>query len=293
MDVRMKSFVLVAAGSVFLASQQAGAAVVYQDNDMVDGGLNAGVTEYFSWGGGTVSPGLASDNNQYAIWTQSGSMWEGAGFSAHVPADDVIALQPLVDGMVFRTSGWVVNDAGTWVDQTFEGWKIEFFDNSAAIPGGAYINDTDVGFGLGLSSATAGASTTAWTQTSATFPINDLLVPFASLAGGEVRMVLISIDDNGNAVDASLKVDGLTLEVFPDQATADATPLPSNAPGGFDVVDLSGDINGDGFVGLDDLDIVLNTWNNGIPPSAGTPSIPEPASLTLLGLGGAAMLRRK
>ncbi|MEZ6191819.1 MAG: PEP-CTERM sorting domain-containing protein [Phycisphaerales bacterium] len=55
----------------------------------------------------------------------------------------------------------------------------------------------------------------------------------------------------------------------------------------------SGDINGDGFVGIADLNIVLGTWNNGTPPAAGSPSIPEPASLSLLAIGGVAMLRRR
>ncbi len=53
------------------------------------------------------------------------------------------------------------------------------------------------------------------------------------------------------------------------------TPLPEDIPG---------DINGDGFVGLDDLDIILNHWNEGTPPTGGSPSIPEPASATVLGL---------
>lgn len=57
-------------------------------------------------------------------------------------------------------------------------------------------------------------------------------------------------------------------------------------------VDLSGDINGDGFVGIADLNIVLGTWNNGTPPTTGTPSIPEPASLALLAVGGLALCRR-
>jgi len=85
---------------------------------------------------------------------------------------------------------------------------------------------------------------------------------------------------------------------------------------------IPGDLNGDGFVGLDDLDIILQNWNQTIPPgnpladptgdnfvgladldillnnwNAGTPpgsaSIPEPAGLTLLGLGGLSLLRRR
>ncbi len=86
-------------------------------------------------------------------------------------------------------------------------------------------------------------------------------------------------------------------------------------------VGIPGDLNGDGFVGLDDLDIVLGAWNQSVPPAdeaadpsgdgfvglddldivlnnwnAGTPStaaVPEPASLALLGLSTLASLRRK
>ncbi len=43
---------------------------------------------------------------------------------------------------------------------------------------------------------------------------------------------------------------------------------------------LSGDPSGDGFVGIDDLNTVLGNWNTGTPPSTST-SIPEPAGITL------------
>ncbi len=87
---------------------------------------------------------------------------------------------------------------------------------------------------------------------------------------------------------------------------------------------LAGDLNGDGFVGLADLDIVLNNWNMAVPPgnpaadpngdgfvgladldvvlnnwNAGTPlppvgvAIPEPASAALLGLAGTLLIRRQ
>ncbi len=52
----------------------------------------------------------------------------------------------------------------------------------------------------------------------------------------------------------------------------------------------SGDANGDGYIGLDDIDVVLLNWNKGIP--SGNASLPEPASLVLLGLGSMAALRR-
>ncbi len=38
-----------------------------------------------------------------------------------------------------------------------------------------------------------------------------------------------------------------------------------------------GDFTGDGFVGLEDLDIILNNWNNGTPPVSFSASIPEPS----------------
>jgi MYXO-CTERM domain-containing protein len=56
---------------------------------------------------------------------------------------------------------------------------------------------------------------------------------------------------------------------------------------------LVGDINGDGFVGIADLNLVLGNCNAGTPPTTGNATIPEPATLTLLGLGGLAMLRRR
>lgn len=46
---------------------------------------------------------------------------------------------------------------------------------------------------------------------------------------------------------------------------------------------LPGDLNGDGYVGIDDLNAVLGNWNAGTPPTAN--ATPEPASLCLLTSG--------
>jgi PEP-CTERM motif len=51
------------------------------------------------------------------------------------------------------------------------------------------------------------------------------------------------------------------------------------------------DPTGDGFVGIDDLNQVLGNWNAGTPPAAS--AVPEPASVALLGLGGTLILRRR
>ena len=55
---------------------------------------------------------------------------------------------------------------------------------------------------------------------------------------------------------------------------------------------LQGDPSGDGFVGIEDLNAVLGTWNNGTPPTAGS-AVPEPAAAILLSAGGLAVLGRR
>jgi len=44
---------------------------------------------------------------------------------------------------------------------------------------------------------------------------------------------------------------------------------------------LQGDPDGDGFVGIQDLNLVLGNWNAGAPPPAHHAFIPEPATATL------------
>ena len=52
---------------------------------------------------------------------------------------------------------------------------------------------------------------------------------------------------------------------------------------------LLGDISGDGYVGLTDLDVVLENWNAGTPSST---AVPEPATLSLLTLCAIPLLKR-
>ena len=53
-----------------------------------------------------------------------------------------------------------------------------------------------------------------------------------------------------------------------------------------------GDPSGDGFIGIDDLNTVLSNWNNGTPPPLGKANIPEPTGLAWLGLTAPALLKR-
>jgi hypothetical protein len=77
-------------------------------------------------------------------------------------------------------------------------------------------------------------------------------------------------------------------------------PLPSSLdlmPGSVVVLrglfPLDGDINGDGFVGIEDLNIILGNWNAGTPPTTGTPNIPEPGTLALTAAASLVMCRRR
>ncbi len=51
------------------------------------------------------------------------------------------------------------------------------------------------------------------------------------------------------------------------------------------------DPSGDGFVGIADLNTVLGNWNAGTPPADGA-AVPEPATLSIVGLAGVFFLRR-
>ena len=98
--------------------------------------------------------------------------------------------------------------------------------------------------------------------------------------------------------------------------TGDTYTVPTEQPGGIPVLD--GDLDGNGFVGQTDLDIVLGAWGT-MPPSdpradpsgdgfvgqtdldtvlgdwgqGVPPSVPEPATLAMLGLGGLAAIQRR
>jgi len=286
----IKSLATCGLASGLIAGSASGA-VVFTDTDFLDNPSELGNTELFAFGGyGAGGAAALSDGNTFATFT-AGAQNAGGGTSSHVGAD---LFGSVSDGTVIRFSAWSVSSPlDPWQGVTAPGeiLKIEFY----AEPLGAAadrILDTDIDLGI-QPELVVGESD--WALSSFEFTIDENLVPPSLLQ--EIRPVMFTGDFSGaGPTTGTMFVDNIMVEIFAAQAEADATPLNNPKPGGFDPIDpdeLLGDLNGDGFVGAGDLDILLGNWNNGIPPQAGGVTTPEPASLALLGLGGLVALRRR
>ncbi|GAB4110824.1 MAG: hypothetical protein Kow00105_19580 [Phycisphaeraceae bacterium] len=107
---------------------------------------------------------------------------------------------------------------------------------------------------------------------------------------------------------------GLAYDVIYNPGNVTLTVVPAAIPGDLDgdgfvgIADLNivlsnwnqavppgnplADPSGDGFVGIEDLNEVLSNWNAGTPPQSSS-NIPEPGVVATLGVLGAFMLRRR
>jgi beta-glucanase (GH16 family) len=123
---------------------------------------------------------------------------------------------------------------------------------------------------------------------------------FNNLSVGDNQTLSIDLADSlqDNAVGAVPGLDLSDLRVFHAQGTfANGDPglamdltLDNLSLDSGGTALLQGDLDGDGFVGIADLNIVLGNWNAGTPPTAG---VPEPASIVASGLVGAVLLMRR
>jgi beta-glucanase (GH16 family) len=123
---------------------------------------------------------------------------------------------------------------------------------------------------------------------------------FDNLTVGDDQTLSIDLANflQDNAVGSVPGLDLSSLTVFHAQGTfANGNPgLPMDLTfdnlsiGSGATVLLQGDLDGDGFVGITDLNTILGNWNAGTPPAT---SVPEPASILITGIVTTAMLTRR
>lgn len=141
-----------------------------------------------------------------------------------------------------------------------------------------------------------------------------LAVADLQAAGGIESLLDIALPGAGEYF-ASIATTSDTVQLYRLDISVQSLPEP-----------IIGDLNGDGFVGIDDLNLVLGAWNQGVPPgnaladpsgdgfvgiadlnvvlgnwNAGVPpvppgdglvNVPEPGTLWLVGAGGLMWVRR-
>ena len=167
----------------------------------------------------------------------------------------------------------------------------------------------------------ANQETFSWTQVESPFPLGN--IPWDDFPNEDIE-TLIPAAALGNPTAFDFVINGsntVVEEYYPDLGSAGVTgdyftysTIPTTLDGdlngdGFVGVDdlnivlvnwnqsvtpgdlSSGDPTGEGFVGVDDLNIVLVNWNNGTPPSDA--AVPEPTSLALLSMASLAAIRRR
>lgn len=318
-----------------LAASPASAAVVAEITDPVDDGAvfeDAFRTFPSVANGNTTSTITASDGNKvlalyYPNYSGSnftnGYVWDLA-ISNYT--DALGTTGSLQNGWVVRQSAWLAMDPndpllneGTWTEsfkfefaRSFGGQGgAEYFDTGSLIPVKFTPYNCDIGAGTcGSPGDGFQISTTQWTQISMQYEIDDL--DFTGFLEDlvEARPVLFLGDyTTGEQKQGTLFIDNIVVEVFADLASANATSLPANEPGGIPdgSTGRAGDFNGDGDVNGDDFliwqrgespngaglaDLAHWQTNYGAAATAARP-VPEPAAALLAACAGGLLLWRR
>lgn len=227
----------------------------------------------------------------------------------------------------FIPAGATINSASFVFDVTRQGGGV---DADFALH--RVITAWDEGTGIGNGGAVTGNGVT-WNNATATTAWSTPGGDYAAADSGQVFVTGVSTFSLGNAqlvADLQAMLDGTTsnfgflLRAVLDNVTGTAVRVGSQETGGgarfvidFTPMSVSGDLDGDGFIGVTDLDlvlaswgtshaaadadgsgtvgqgdldIVLGQWGDGAPPDV---NVPEPGSLALLGLGGLILAQRR
>ena len=101
--------------------------------------------------------------------------------------------------------------------------------------------------------------------------------------------IIIEIDDVASMPDPATLLGDLNDDSFVGQSDLDIV-LAMWGKTGAEITDPRADVNEDDFVGQTDLDYVLADWGKGTPTAT---AIPEPTTLSLMGVGVVALARQK
>ncbi len=236
---------------VAMLASTSGAAVVGTVLDAQDsGGGVLGQNDFFSFGGWhDTAPLVASDGNIHAGLGHDDGAPErglGAGISTQLPtADYVTALGgPLAGGNILRFSFWIANDPndpmmneGDWTESI----KFEFNEtvNSEIYPDGLSVQSgplfpsgCDLSTGVCSDPGQINASP-GWNLVAGEYELTAAQAGNAALAIIE-PVLFVGDYTAGEAKDGSFFLDNLMVEIFADQAAADASPASASnlAPGG-------------------------------------------------------------
>lgn len=232
-----------AAGLLLIGSPGAYATELYSDDTLAHGGLNLGATELFQFGpfGAPGSWGFTNltvkGNHMGRLIAEGGTGNGGHGASVHLAYPDAFAAHgPLAAGNVLRLSCWLAVDATNPIDRQdwqFAVLKFEFYSKALADPNEEpetklFDSDQDTDGELTTSYA-EGLSPTEWRQFSVEYTVDTNHVDLARLA--EVRPAVVQGDFASNAFSGNTVIDGLRVEIFTDQAAADAQPVDATPPG--------------------------------------------------------------
>ncbi len=234
---------------------------------------------YGSWSAGTLTPGPTSYNVQAA--NGFGGQWNGLSTSVDATGETDIELEVTVNVSDPITGLGVVialvdGDGTEWL------YVINTLDNSwfGLLQGSTYQLTVPVSGATGLISA----------GTTAGLDLSNLIGFHTQVdTGGNTDPYDISFENlrlfvPSTAIDGDLDGDGFV-------GIADLNIVLGAWNQTVPPADPAADPSGDSFVGIADLNVVLGNWNAGTPPAAS--SVPEPASLAMLGLAGLAVFKRR
>ena len=287
------------------------------------GGWTEHSTVFAADGNGALGVSLDTSNADYNAGNN------GAGYVWYIPVDDYVTAlgetsgSPLQNDWVIRHSAWIAEDVndpllneGDWTDS----FKLEF---GKAVAGGFTVlstgaaevspnNFTYSNCDLGAATCstapqaplpypagnTGHVNSDGWTQLVHQYKIDDF--DFSGTNTLEdiavIRPVLFLGDfTSGEDEQGTLYMDRIIVEIFPDLATANATPLDTTNPGGVPIAGTSaaGDFDADGDI--DGADFLkwqremgdansLGLWESGFGSSARAvaQAVPEPSTGLLL-----------